>query len=235
MSYEFDDIYTEAYLEALLQATLRVAPIIYKTKGHRLWGLEELDDFVQEALMHINNLFRQRYIKPLDPTKGTVDNLVSSLLSGTFLWNQQNGVLRDKYHDNLRITFENLSQDSKNSLGQLPGELLESLENTPHENYEMERRNKELQELINTLSKSPVASYKHTYRGYSKELGPITLTEYNIATLMLLGYSTQDIVEIFGLNNSKQKVAQANVVRQVIRRTLNNLKKNAVQHNLQII
>lgn len=224
--------YTEDYRNQLLEATLRVAPIVYKTKARNIWHLEDLDDFVQEALIHINKLFDTKYINLVDDSLGTIDNLVSSLLSGTFVMNRYNILTRDKYHSSQMLRLDNNEVgdssgvwDGTTFIPITAGEYSDSL--TPGQQYDKDSKmlwGKDTLHniMLKVLSVEPIKARRYNYAGYTKELGAITLSEYDVVQLLLLGFDTQGIIKLFGFN-TPETMSPANTVRRVVRQALNKL------------
>lgn len=237
----FDDVYTEDYLEELVKAVYRVAPIVYDLKAGSIKHLESKEDFVQEAAVHITNLFNTRYIHPLDEEKGSIDNLVSSLLSGIYLVQKWTLLDRDGFKDVFELDLRDLG-DMDSGEAYKPGSYNYMVVKDPNLNADELHNIKVgkhiLEEIIEeTLSDAVIEGRKYTYTGFSKEYREFVLSEHNIMKHILLGYNMKEIVSLFGLNDSTEDRGQANFIRKIITETLSKVKKqvaklNAEKHNL---
>lgn len=200
-------------LEFLLEVTLREAPKVYRIRGSRIWNLETEEDYVQEALMHISSLYERGYFDSYDETKGSIYNLVNTLLTGTFNLNRFNVNIRDRFKDVLRLEIDDLE------LGAHTKEIVEGLDAqlvekplSPEEMWEVVLGQGLLEVVMDeVLDKSPPETRKYKYLGESREYGEFELSEYNLVLYKLRGFDIAQIVGFFNPIN----VSQENFIRRV--------------------
>lgn len=184
--------------EQLIEATYEVARKVYYSKT---WSNTNytVDDFEQDAVMHILDLYHKNYFEVEDSQN--IKGLIYTLLSNHFVKNTYKSVKRDQQNLSLQDVGSEES-DMSGVVGKTfynrqgsdiedPSEIVASEESILLGKYIIE-------DVIKKLNFLPPVSRSHSYKGREKTLGAINLSERNIAKLLLLGYNLHEIYEIYG-------------------------------------
>lgn len=174
--------------ETIVDAAYRVAPKVYYTKNWKNTNYD-LDDFVQDAAMYILELYNDRYF-PLD--RENIDGMIYKMLK-TFSFNK-NRSLQNKASKTFSINSTD-SDDKPSATTFLPADTLD-----PSQEEALDYAKELLEEIVeNDMKDQPFMTRKHTYRGKLDTWGDtgFELSEQNIAKLLLSGYGSTDIMNIY--------------------------------------
>lgn len=206
---KFDKVYTEKYLNDLIEATYEIAPAVYyKYTWKPQWGIT-LDDYKQEAAVEVVKLFKNRFITPPKDnyTNTNLKTYIFSILNKYFTINLINVKSRETYDKVLH--FESLVIDNESVesvMDRLMGNDYQA--ETPETFYEILEGKQTLESIIDQLSLTPYATYKYKY---VSEDG-LSLNETNLAKLITTGHTPNDIIRIFA-KDAKYRSAQASYLR----------------------
>jgi DNA-directed RNA polymerase specialized sigma24 family protein len=197
--------------EKIVSQAYDMAEKMYKRYGSRLRSVSiDRDDYIQDAVIYVLNLFRKDYmnIANIDNAKGIIYKML-----GRFTLNQ---IQIDARKVNRRgeplDTDINMKDD------------LESSTKSPEEEYLLEEGRLMLEDIIEQLDVTPFKSIKHSYKGFEKTLGEISLSEQNIAKLLYMGNHFHDILKIYNVEtNNTGSSSEATFVHRKIKQTLNKL------------
>jgi hypothetical protein len=181
--------------DGIAEETYKVASKVYS--NYNWWKNTNYheEDFVQDAVMYMVNLYRKNYF-PTD--QDNIKGIIYRLLNGFFVRNMYKKVAREKRN----MSLDNTIGDTEQSYI----ENVESTELTPEEEvalaYAIEEGQQILAEVADDLSPIEYKTRKHKYIGEEKSLGKLKLSDTSIAKLLTLGYKYHDILEIYNVNHS---------------------------------
>lgn len=191
----YDNVYTEQYLNDLIEATYEVAFSVYIKYT---WGPRTLitfDDYRQEAAMEVVRLFKSRFITPPKEnyTKTNLKTYIYSILDKYFTINLINTEVRRTYH---KVAADEL--DTNN--------FVDSNHANPDKEDNYIRGAEELNSLMSlNLTKEPYNTRKHKYI----DSDGTELSEYLMAQHILAGDRIIDVLEKYSDNdNSRVKYNQ---------------------------
>lgn len=202
---EADDSVIKHTDEDIADAVYRVAPKIYYKFRGRFDRSYEKDDFVQDAYLHIKNLFDTGYIKP---DRENIDGIIYSLLSSHFALNK----IVNQKKDAERLSWDyqassgedggvytsKIDMYNKKVYGPRPDEKGLNPEQASKIDELVEHGKLIAEEIIDNMSFTEYSTKKHKYSGYSEEFGELKLSESVLAKLYLCGYTLQAVLEMFG-------------------------------------
>lgn len=182
--------------DEVVRLTYKVAPIVYKGRSW-VGSKYSLDDFVQDAVMHILEKFRAGY---LDTDRDDIKPLIYVLLNRFFAYNKYKKAKNDRATSSLHLPAIDTSGDSSKK------EMIEMIED---ENPSPEEFTKNIDAIgdgeeiilgiIDNLDFEPFKSRKYQYSG-EIDGKKIELTEANLAKLFFSGKTLHDILRIYGIN-----------------------------------
>lgn len=161
----------------------------------------EKDDFIQEAVMYVLNLYRKEYfvLKPNLTPNGIIYNLLV-----TFAKNE----IQKKFNKNKK-SGKNLNNPiypggEETFLDILPDEKGLSPEEQTMQTLEEKNGKVLLQRIVNSFDVTEYTTSKHTYKGtFHKALGKnFKFSEKNIGTLLMLGKTTKEILWLYNIKTT---------------------------------
>lgn len=197
----FDEVYTEKYLEDLIEAGYEIAPALYNRNYWRPEMGMTLEDYRQEVAMELTDLFNTRFITPPieNYTKTNLKTYIYGILVGFF-----NLRLIKRYHDNTlsKHTVSIDKYDSMNAGDGAPGDAgsafsKESLlgvdrDYTPEELYLIQEGKALMDKILDTLS---VVVPKSRFDFIDKD--GVELTDNLVGKLILEGHIQSSVVDRF--------------------------------------
>lgn len=216
----FDEVYTEKYLEDLIEAGYEIAPALYNRNYWRPEMGMTLEDYKQEVAMELTDLFSTRFITPPieNYTKTNLKTYIYSILVGFF-----NLRLIKRYHDNT-LSKHTVSVDKYDLMstgdGTLEGSSTFSRENmlgadrdyTPEELYLIQEGKALMDKILDTLS---IVVPKSRFDFTDKD--GVELTDNLVGKLILEGHIQSSVVDRFKgdaeVGNSKAVLIRRRYVR----------------------
>lgn len=181
--------------EAVAEVAYRVSPKVYNKYDWKLMRYTK-DDFVQDAVIYILDLYDRRYF-PLN--EDSIDAIVYRMLDGFFVINKRKALTRQSSQEELSLnrstTYDN-SQNTKSAIDFVKDETGISQED--QEDAEVGKAIAD--EVISKLSAVPYATKKHSYKFTSGEFKGLELSPVIIAKLLMSNNYAQDILRQLGIN-----------------------------------
>lgn len=173
--------------DRLAWITNKIAPSVYRKYS---WNALKysVDDFTQDALMHIMELYDRNY---LDLTLNNIGPLIKRMLNGHFVYNMY------KKHKKFskELSLNNTEDTEYNSI-----EYIANVKDESPTSDTLLLGEDFLKSFIDNLSFHAYRTRKHSYVGHTKKSGKIELTEANLAKLIISGYSLHDILKVFNVD-----------------------------------
>lgn len=207
----FDTIYTEKYLDDLIEATYEISPVVFfKYTWKPQWNFT-LDDYKQEAAMEIVRLFKERFITPPQDnyTKTNLKTYVYSILNKYFTINIIN-TFKYREHVNL-VEFDSPDSVLKNNIA---SDVI-----SPVRYSYIEAGKELLEDVIDQLSPHPFTTKIHSYINKQGE----ELSEVLLAKLIIEGYEPTEVVNMFTDENIGYYGSQPAFIRNKYKTTLDKL------------
>lgn len=205
----FDEVYTQEYLNDLIEATYEIALSVYKKYSWNDNTVYSLDDYKQDAAMEILRLFDSRFITP--PREGyTQTNLktyVYSILDKFFTINLINTFKSKRFSMTIPLEYIQMKMgeeaDKLDLMSLLAANDPELVDNqlTPDDFDNILRGRDAIERLLeNEFSVLPY----NTSHTYETDLG-YPLSELNIARYILLNYTPNNVVEEYQSTDNLSK------------------------------
>lgn len=209
--------------EKIVSQAYDMAEKMYKRYGSRLRSVSvDRDDYIQDAVIYILNLFRKDYMNIADINNAS--GIIYKML-GRFTLNQIQTDAKqvNKRGPSLDVGVE-LQDDLETTYTMSKEGLFGSSTKSPEEEYLLEEGRLMLEDIIEQLDVTPFKSTKYNYQGFEKNLGKVSLSEQNIAKLLLMGNHFHDILKVYNVEASNiGSSSEATYVHRKIKQTLDKL------------
>jgi hypothetical protein len=195
-----------------------VAPIIYKKKRKWFYNTNyDLEDFVQDAAIHILERFREDYFDLSNPK---LKSVIYTLIDGYFSLNKSRWDLR---HSREELHLDAVSDNEIEQEQYV--DLLLTKDLDPEEKYILEKAIKDGREItnkmINKLSDTVFQTRKYRYIGEFKGKN-YPFSEKSLVLLFLEGLTLKDIQEVYKAELDRNYY-KARLVERKLKQTLNKL------------
>ena len=209
--------------EEVINAAYEMASKMYNLYRRELKSVRvEKDDYMQDAVMYILNLYNKDYMQ-VDDDKDPKGIIFTMLKRFTKNQLQTNAKLKNRS----QLTLDKPMSDEDGSSS--PLELVPSEDEEPEEVAIAKENLLEgesiLYDIIEELDVVPYKAIKHNYVGSHPILGSdLKLSEYNIGRLLLLGQNEYDILRIYNVyTNNIGTSSKATFVQRKVKKVIDKL------------
>jgi len=197
--------------DSLVDITYKIAPAVYSKYDWKNLKYS-IEDFTQDAVMYIMDLYDRDY---LDLTLNNIGPLINRMLNGHFVYN-----MYKKHQKHSKEYSLNKTKDTESS----SQEFIDDLKDESPDSEVLLLGEDFLKAFIDNLSFIPYSTRKYKYKGYTDKSGEIELTESNLAKLIISGYTLHQILKIFNVDtNNIGASSQASYIAYKVRNIINKL------------
>jgi len=210
--------------EEIVSVAYEMAEKMYNIRRQEFVSLRvDKDDYLQDAVMYILNLYKSKYMKLSNNIKphGMIFRMLGRFTKNVF---QKNARDVSRY----QLTLDRPMGDDSNTTiaDQLPSNFKSNPEELMLDEKDFEMGKKIVNEIIETLDVVPYKTTKHTYTGEHPILGKnLKLSEYNIGRLLMLGVDEYGILHVY--NSYAKNIGADSRATFVHRKTKNAIRKIA--------